>query len=111
MICQLATCDDRRPRTSLGLPPYTLITHSVKKRQPVKPVCAIEQSKYKSNRKSSREAGEREREVGSLTTPRTFSLKIGLETSQIVLSPVWCLKLRQTIRVQLAPFHGESRRP
>ncbi|GFX21545.1 hypothetical protein TNCV_1399591 [Trichonephila clavipes] len=34
-ICQLATCDDRRPRTGLGLPPYVLITHSVKRRQSV----------------------------------------------------------------------------
>ncbi|GFV35421.1 hypothetical protein TNCV_3204531 [Trichonephila clavipes] len=29
-ICQLATCDDRHPRASLGLPPYTIITHSVR---------------------------------------------------------------------------------
>ncbi|GFX21189.1 hypothetical protein TNCV_4367681 [Trichonephila clavipes] len=28
-ICQPATCDDRRP--CLGLPPYTIITHSVKR--------------------------------------------------------------------------------
>ncbi|GFV86475.1 hypothetical protein TNCV_2156681 [Trichonephila clavipes] len=30
MICQLATCDVGFPRTGLGLPPYTIITHSVK---------------------------------------------------------------------------------
>ncbi|GFX81580.1 putative inorganic phosphate cotransporter [Trichonephila clavipes] len=40
-ICQLATCDDRRPRTGLGLPPYAIIAHAVEKRQSVKPVCAI----------------------------------------------------------------------
>ncbi|GFV78278.1 hypothetical protein TNCV_94381 [Trichonephila clavipes] len=34
-MCQLATCDDRRPRTSLGLTPYTIITHSIKRRQSV----------------------------------------------------------------------------
>ncbi|GFV78563.1 hypothetical protein TNCV_1888691 [Trichonephila clavipes] len=34
-ICQLATCDDRRPRTGLDLPPYTVITHSVKRWQSV----------------------------------------------------------------------------
>ncbi|GFW78755.1 hypothetical protein TNCV_4261781 [Trichonephila clavipes] len=28
-ICQLATCDDRRLRTGLDLPPYTIITHAV----------------------------------------------------------------------------------
>ncbi|GFU77418.1 transposable element Tcb1 transposase [Trichonephila clavipes] len=31
-------CNDRRPRTGLGLPPYTIITHSVKKQQSVKPI-------------------------------------------------------------------------
>ncbi|GFX20668.1 hypothetical protein TNCV_4270001 [Trichonephila clavipes] len=30
-ICQLTTCDDRRPCLGLGLPPYIIITHSVKK--------------------------------------------------------------------------------
>ncbi|GFU59308.1 hypothetical protein TNCV_4198301 [Trichonephila clavipes] len=35
MICQLATRDGRCPRTGLGLPPYTIITHSVKRRQSV----------------------------------------------------------------------------
>ncbi|GFV41728.1 transposable element Tcb2 transposase [Trichonephila clavipes] len=39
-ICQLATCDDRRPCIGLGLPPQNLITHSVKWRQD-EPVCAI----------------------------------------------------------------------
>ncbi|GFW80833.1 hypothetical protein TNCV_3779131 [Trichonephila clavipes] len=41
MICQLATPDDRRPCTGLGLPPYTIITHSVKKRRSVESVCVI----------------------------------------------------------------------
>ncbi|GFX53285.1 uncharacterized protein TNCV_362781 [Trichonephila clavipes] len=31
--------------------------------------------------------------------PHEFSLKIGVETSLIVLSPVWCLKLRLTTGV------------
>ncbi|GFV47034.1 uncharacterized protein TNCV_2699281 [Trichonephila clavipes] len=31
-ICQLATCDDLRPCIDLGLPPYIIITHLVKKR-------------------------------------------------------------------------------
>ncbi|GFX77992.1 hypothetical protein TNCV_971471 [Trichonephila clavipes] len=41
MICQLATCDDCLPCLGLGLPPYTIITHSVKRRQSVEPVCVI----------------------------------------------------------------------
>ncbi|GFW60996.1 hypothetical protein TNCV_4872061 [Trichonephila clavipes] len=32
-ICQLATCDNRRPRTGLDLSPYTVITLLVKRRQ------------------------------------------------------------------------------
>ncbi|GFT17090.1 uncharacterized protein TNCV_4738221 [Trichonephila clavipes] len=40
-LCQLATCDDRRPCIGLGLSPYTNITHSVKRRQSIEPVCAI----------------------------------------------------------------------
>ncbi|GFT82110.1 hypothetical protein TNCV_3910371 [Trichonephila clavipes] len=32
MIGQLATCDDRRPCIGLGLLPYTIITHSAKRR-------------------------------------------------------------------------------
>ncbi|GFV41438.1 hypothetical protein TNCV_5048431 [Trichonephila clavipes] len=40
-ICQLVTCDDRHPCIDLSLPPYTIITHSVKRRQLVEPVCAI----------------------------------------------------------------------
>ncbi|GFS50828.1 uncharacterized protein TNCV_4847431 [Trichonephila clavipes] len=35
--------------------------------------------------------------------PQVSSLKIGVETSQIVLSPVWCSKLRITTGVTL-PF-------
>ncbi|GFS51189.1 phospholipase A(2) [Trichonephila clavipes] len=35
MIGQLATCDDHRPRTGLVLPPYTIITQSVKRRKSV----------------------------------------------------------------------------
>ncbi|GFT76084.1 uncharacterized protein TNCV_1255641 [Trichonephila clavipes] len=31
--------------------------------------------------------------------PQVFSLKIGVETSQIVLSPIWCSKLRLTTGV------------
>ncbi|GFW15308.1 hypothetical protein TNCV_3740121 [Trichonephila clavipes] len=38
MICQLATCDDRRIPS---LPRHTIITHSVKSRQSVEPVYAI----------------------------------------------------------------------
>ncbi|GFX14829.1 hypothetical protein TNCV_1485711 [Trichonephila clavipes] len=33
MICKLATWDDSHPRTSLGLPPYTIITHPVERQQ------------------------------------------------------------------------------
>ncbi|GFV22082.1 hypothetical protein TNCV_4527671 [Trichonephila clavipes] len=33
---RLSKCYDRRPRTGLGLPPYIIITHSVKRRQSVK---------------------------------------------------------------------------
>ncbi|GFW13645.1 hypothetical protein TNCV_1211111 [Trichonephila clavipes] len=40
-ICQLATWDDHRPCISLGLPPCTIITHSVKRWRLVEPVCAI----------------------------------------------------------------------
>ncbi|GFU57036.1 hypothetical protein TNCV_1779041 [Trichonephila clavipes] len=32
-ICQLATCNDRRPRTRLDLTSYIIIAHSVKRRQ------------------------------------------------------------------------------
>ncbi|GFV07183.1 hypothetical protein TNCV_3602011 [Trichonephila clavipes] len=39
-ICQMAVCDDHRPCKRLGLPPYTIITHSVKRRQLIEPVCA-----------------------------------------------------------------------
>ncbi|GFW62579.1 hypothetical protein TNCV_85801 [Trichonephila clavipes] len=41
--CQLATCDDHRPCLDLGLPPYIIISHSVKRRQSVEPVCAVSQ--------------------------------------------------------------------
>ncbi|GFY23301.1 hypothetical protein TNCV_3939971 [Trichonephila clavipes] len=37
-ICQLATWDDRRPSIDLGLPPYTIITHSIKRRQSIEPI-------------------------------------------------------------------------
>ncbi|GFU65638.1 hypothetical protein TNCV_635611 [Trichonephila clavipes] len=43
-ICQLAAFEDRRPSTGLGLPPYTIITHSVKRQQSVEPVCTIMRS-------------------------------------------------------------------
>ncbi|GFX16187.1 hypothetical protein TNCV_4704411 [Trichonephila clavipes] len=39
-IGQLATCDDRRS-CRLGLPPYSIITHSVKRWPSVELVCAI----------------------------------------------------------------------
>ncbi|GFV04091.1 uncharacterized protein TNCV_917131 [Trichonephila clavipes] len=42
-------------------------------------------------------------EVGGSDHPQVSSLKIGVETSQIVLSPVWCSKLRLTTGVTL-PF-------
>ncbi|GFV92895.1 hypothetical protein TNCV_1692881 [Trichonephila clavipes] len=41
MICHLATRDDRRHCVVLGLPPYTIITHLVERRQSVKLVCVI----------------------------------------------------------------------
>ncbi|GFY26405.1 hypothetical protein TNCV_26021 [Trichonephila clavipes] len=40
-IGQLATCDDHRPCIGLGLPPYTLITRSVKRQQSIELVCVI----------------------------------------------------------------------
>ncbi|GFW38063.1 hypothetical protein TNCV_835031 [Trichonephila clavipes] len=43
-----------------------------------------------------------EAEERSLTTSRVFSLKIGVKPSQIVLSPVWCSKLRLTTGVHIA---------
>ncbi|GFT15846.1 hypothetical protein TNCV_3314431 [Trichonephila clavipes] len=39
-----------------------------------------------------------------LTIPKAFSLKIGVEPSQIVLSPAWCSKLRLTTGVQSSPL-------
>ncbi|GFW84137.1 hypothetical protein TNCV_4878001 [Trichonephila clavipes] len=52
------------------------------------------------------EAGGRGREVGgrSLTTSKVFSLKIRLDLSQIVLSTLWCLKLRVTTGVDCKPL-------
>ncbi|GFX36648.1 hypothetical protein TNCV_580271 [Trichonephila clavipes] len=35
-------CDNLHPLTGLDLPPYTIITHSVKRRQSVRPVSAIQ---------------------------------------------------------------------
>ncbi|GFW87920.1 hypothetical protein TNCV_1360231 [Trichonephila clavipes] len=40
-ICQLATCEDRGPCIGGGLPPCTTITHTVKRRQFIEPVCVI----------------------------------------------------------------------
>ncbi|GFX21140.1 hypothetical protein TNCV_4367191 [Trichonephila clavipes] len=40
-ICQLVTCENLPPCIGQDLPPYTLITHLVKRRQLVEPVCAI----------------------------------------------------------------------
>ncbi|GFV45491.1 hypothetical protein TNCV_5124371 [Trichonephila clavipes] len=40
-IYQQATCDDRLPCISLCLPPCTVMTHSVKRRQSAELVCAI----------------------------------------------------------------------
>ncbi|GFV77939.1 hypothetical protein TNCV_931 [Trichonephila clavipes] len=36
-------CDDHRTCTGLGLPPYTIITHVIKRQQSVELVCAIEE--------------------------------------------------------------------
>ncbi|GFY05598.1 hypothetical protein TNCV_4402651 [Trichonephila clavipes] len=47
---------------------------------------------------------KRKRSGRPLTTPRMFSLKIGVETSKIVLSPVWCLKLMLTIGIKIWSF-------
>ncbi|GFV94627.1 hypothetical protein TNCV_3826941 [Trichonephila clavipes] len=52
-----------------------------------------------SSRKSSRVDGRRGREVGGLDHLQVTSLKIGVKTSQIVLSPAWCSKLRLTTGV------------
>ncbi|GFT24142.1 uncharacterized protein TNCV_2063881 [Trichonephila clavipes] len=46
-----------------------------------------------------------------LTTPTVFPLKIGVEPSQNVLSPAWCLKLRLTIGVHIAFRCDEFRGP
>ncbi|GFV35135.1 hypothetical protein TNCV_292501 [Trichonephila clavipes] len=40
-ICQLATCDGRGSCIGLALPPYTIITPSVKRQYSVDPVCGI----------------------------------------------------------------------
>ncbi|GFX65605.1 hypothetical protein TNCV_4093001 [Trichonephila clavipes] len=66
----------------------------------------------RSSRKTSRKVGRRGKRCDTpLTTPRMFSLKIGVELSQIVLSPGWCSKLRITIGVQLTPCRDEFRGP
>ncbi|GFT60901.1 hypothetical protein TNCV_3616201 [Trichonephila clavipes] len=39
---QLATCDDRRPRTDLGLPPFIIITQLVKRRQFVEQIVRVQ---------------------------------------------------------------------
>ncbi|GFT77143.1 hypothetical protein TNCV_1984351 [Trichonephila clavipes] len=41
MIWQLATCDDRSPCMGPGLPPYTIITPSIKRCHVIEPVRAI----------------------------------------------------------------------
>ncbi|GFW22203.1 hypothetical protein TNCV_1429571 [Trichonephila clavipes] len=64
--------------------------------QNTEPQKAIEYSKQPSSRKSCRVVGGRGREVGGPDHPRVSSLKIGVETSQIILSLVWCSKLRLT---------------
>ncbi|GFX20039.1 hypothetical protein TNCV_1435991 [Trichonephila clavipes] len=59
-------------------------------------VCNVawEHSKYLSCRQSSRAVEGRERVVGGPpTTSQGFSLKFGVEPSQIVLSSSWCLRL------------------
>ncbi|GFT79933.1 hypothetical protein TNCV_4598291 [Trichonephila clavipes] len=62
------------------------------------------------SRKSSREVGEER--WGLLITPRVFSLKIGVEPSQIVLSSAQCSNLRPTIGVKfLALCRDEFRGP
>ncbi|GFW07389.1 hypothetical protein TNCV_865611 [Trichonephila clavipes] len=53
-------------------------------------------SKKPSSRKSSRVVGGRGSEMEGHDHPQVSSLKIGVKTSQIVLSPVWCSKLRLT---------------
>ncbi|GFU12251.1 hypothetical protein TNCV_4600511 [Trichonephila clavipes] len=49
----------------------------------------------------------KERWVAPDAPPRVFSLKIGVESSKIVLSPVWCSRLRPTMGVYLALCHDE----
>ncbi|GFW04232.1 hypothetical protein TNCV_2669971 [Trichonephila clavipes] len=55
--------------------------------------------------------------VGNLTEglnlieKRVFSIKIGVELSQIALSPVWCSKLWITTGVYVAFCHDEFRGP
>ncbi|GFX49160.1 hypothetical protein TNCV_5041541 [Trichonephila clavipes] len=48
---------------------------------------------------------------GPLTLPWGVPFKIGVEPSLIVLSPVWCSRLRPTTGVHLAPCHDEFRGP
>ncbi|GFT36973.1 pogo transposable element with KRAB [Trichonephila clavipes] len=43
-----------------------------------------------------------------LTTPRVFSLKIGVEPSKIVLSPAWCSKLRLITGVKGWPLTARN---
>ncbi|GFU46660.1 hypothetical protein TNCV_1546681 [Trichonephila clavipes] len=51
-----------------------------------------------------------EEERGRPLVPRVFSIKVGVELSQIIMSPEWCSKLRLTTGVQPAPRHDEFRR-
>ncbi|GFW16422.1 uncharacterized protein LOC108093566 [Trichonephila clavipes] len=80
-ISQLATFDEHCPSKDLGLPPYTIITLSIKRRKSVKPVCAIVQSERKSielekkgnsnrvnNRKRKRSDAERAQEYRARKT-------------------------------------------
>ncbi|GFV20930.1 hypothetical protein TNCV_4531991 [Trichonephila clavipes] len=78
----------------------------------------IEPSRHGDTLKSRRAASPLVRLVGGNKrweapdpSPREFSLKIGVEPSEIVMSPVWCSRLRSTTGIHLAPLHDEFRGP
>ncbi|GFU13875.1 hypothetical protein TNCV_940551 [Trichonephila clavipes] len=68
-------------------------------------------SKYPSRHKSTREIGERGREVGVPPDPSGFPFKIGLKPSEIIVSPVGCSRLRLTTGVHVAHYYDEFRGP
>ncbi|GFV97557.1 hypothetical protein TNCV_2040651 [Trichonephila clavipes] len=73
---------------------------------------ALHRDRDFSCRKSTCEVrGKGKRGGRPLTTPKVFSLRIGIEPSKIVLPLAWCSKLRITTGVQYSPCHDKFREP